>query len=347
MKQIGVVIDDQFTKITVERYFKFIDTKYLVYSSSGPDLDGNVRICVIKIDDDNSALAIENIEEWEIVKKLIIELVNDNKMGNPLPIEDKNYFELEGIIIKGEKPLRLPSAVMPYLSMNSKEFDVPISSLEEIEIALEKKVNSLKEMNENLTNLMDEVDEEIDKVEVEDPLEATMEIILPTKSMVFKDKEEKEPSKLKKIFNKIKEEVKEIDGENKEEIKKTEEDKFKLPEPISLAEVFEKNEFDKESVPSIPEANIEILELKKKEETTQPGFDILQEEKTNKKINKNVKKENNNSVGFKINDQEEDYKELYEMEKIRIKTLEETVEHLENELKSNKEILSKIKTIVE
>lgn len=215
MKNINLVINGVKQNVTIERYFKIIDKSYVIYSIDSADADGNVKVFVAKVSDNLEVLPIDTQEEWDKVKNTIVGIVNDNKECNKLEVEDLNYQLLENLEITDAKALRLPVAVMPYLSANMPEFNN--IKLEEQEQALEAKTESLKEMNADLTNLMNDVNQEFaktentleePKVEVvsndipsdskkEDTLEATMEIIMPSNQNT-ESKDEKEEHKKKK-----------------------------------------------------------------------------------------------------------------------------------------------------
>ena len=254
MKNINLIIDGELQTVKVERYFKNMDHAYIIYSIDEPDTDGNVKIFIAKIKNHNQVLLIDTQEEWNEIKSLIVGIVSDNKEENKLDIEDLNYKVLENLEIASTaiKALRLPVAVMPYLSANMPNFNN--FELIEQECALEEKTETLKEINANLTTLMNEMSKEFsisenlgeNNSQKESELEATMEIIMPSKITIDKENAEQEENKnkkgkfsLKSLFgkketldeNKIEEEKQETTMEQLSEqiVHETE-----LPKPVEL-----------------------------------------------------------------------------------------------------------------
>lgn len=236
MRNIDLIIDNNPKTVQVERYFQLRGNCYLIYSMDGPDIDGNVRINVVKIKDHHEVLPIEMNDEWEEVKQTIVGIVNDNRECSKLSIKDLDISALQNITVTDAKALRLPAAVMPYLSANQPVFN----SLELTEKALDDKTESLKEMNEDLTNLMDSVGKEFgatgtitqyepennSSVNVEtstqdDKMEATMEIIMPTKQALVDENVKVADSKSKGHFN-----LKNLFGKKKE--KKSEDEEVEV-----------------------------------------------------------------------------------------------------------------------
>lgn len=108
MKKVELIINGTEQSVTVERYFKLDDQAYVIYSIEGPDADGNVKIFVAKVIDNQQVLPIDTQEEWDRVKNAIVGIVNDNKECNKLGVEDLNYHLLENLEITDAKALRLP-----------------------------------------------------------------------------------------------------------------------------------------------------------------------------------------------------------------------------------------------
>lgn len=215
-----LMINDNSEVVQVERYFRALNNQYLIYSQDGADIDGNVRINVIKIDNDQ-VVPIEESTEWEALKEIIVDIVNDNRELSKLSVEDLDYQYLENLNVTNVQALRLPSAVMPYLSANQPDFN----SLELNEQQLDAKVEALKDMNQDLATMMDEVGKEFatttnqdEAGKVEEKMGATMEIIMPSKQMISETKEDKAVSKkekghfnLKNLFGKKKKKKEEVD----------------------------------------------------------------------------------------------------------------------------------------
>lgn len=217
MKNINLLINNSPKIVQVERYFLSRQNSYLIYSEDGQDLDGNVKIYVAKIINNNRVAPIELQDEWDAVKKDIIGIVNANKEQSNLLIQDMDYRILNNLEITSSKALRLPNSVMPYLRANQPEFNV--STIDQNERALAQKTISLQEMNQELKSLMNQVERQFDTMqtapeisnpEPKDPLEATMEVIMPTSAFNRTENEKedirKEKFSLKSLFGIKKEE---------------------------------------------------------------------------------------------------------------------------------------------
>lgn len=216
MKEINIKINGMDNLVKVQRYFSNEDGSYLIYSQDESDSDGNVKIYVAKVVDNNQVIAINTPEEWDRVKKTIVGIINDNKEFTKLDVQDLDSKVLNNLEITDVRALRLPNAVMQYLSANQPEFST--IDLSENEKALEEKTESLKNMNVELNTMLNNVQtstvasEEVSKEEVEEKtlensevtneekMSATMEIIMPTKQTIHNNNEE-HPKKKKGKFN--------------------------------------------------------------------------------------------------------------------------------------------------
>lgn len=318
MKNINLIIDGELQTVKVERYFKNMDHAYIIYSIDEPDTDGNVKIFIAKIKNHNQVLLIDTQEEWNEIKNLIVGIVSDNKEEIKLDIEDLNYKILENLEIDSTaiKALRLPVAVMPYLSANMPDFNN--FELIEQEYALEEKTEALKEINANLTTLMDEMSKEFSMSEnlvennspKENELEATMEIIMPSKITIDKENTENEESKkkkgkfsLKSLFGK-----KETLEEDKVEEEKTETiieqlseqivHETELPTPVELDPIVVEND---NIVLETADLNLENINMNDSLENKEQ--DLLVEPEINYIIeSNNVDLPQNMSAGFEFFD---------------------------------------------
>lgn len=379
MKTMKLMINGNLETVQVERYFRTLNNQYLIYSKDGADIDGNVRINVVKIENDQ-VVPIEEATEWETVKNTIVEIVNDNRELTKLSIEDLDYQHLDGLNVTAVQALRLPSAVMPYLSANQPDFN----SLEIKEKQLDAKVEALKDMNQDLATMMDEVGKEFsvatnqpEEATVEEKMGATMEIIMPSKQLVAEAKEaspspqkEKSHFNLKNLFGKKKNKEKEIEEEKvevKEEKISTEPEKEvqepKVEESISELPVVE------ESIPiesitpseieiattteSTPiEENVSVEEPIKSE--TDAGFDFFGQNQ-DVIIPGPIATEPINTMPVEIPDippveveepmeilelEEEKYKEMYEEEQKKVALLESQVQALNGNIKRLEETLT-------
>lgn len=217
MKEINIKINDIDTLVKVQRYFTNEDGSYLIYSQDESDADGNVKIYVTKVIDNNHVVAINTPEEWDKVKKTIVGIINDNKECTKLSIEDLDSKVLNNLEITEVRALRLPSAVIQYLSANQPEFST--IELNENEKELETKTESLKNMNDELNSMLNEI--QMPTVSPEDPtsveqqplenkeesaeekMGATMEIIMPTKQVVNENVEHPKKKKGKFSFKSL------------------------------------------------------------------------------------------------------------------------------------------------
>lgn len=270
MKSISLLIDNNPKIVQVERYFSSHGNAYLIYSENDRDQDGNVKIFVAKIEDNNKVVAIESDEEWTQVKKDIVEIVNDNKECTKLDVEDLDFSLLNNLEITSVKALRLPSAVMPYLSANQPQFSY--INLETQEQKLDDKTQKLKDINEDLTNLMGEVERQVTNTVKEEPsvdinheddkLSATMEIIMPSQSEVVKEPEKKEKFSIKNLFGKKKHEEKH-EEEKSLEIESPTNDPVESVNDVQIPTIVEETNLPQPTeLEPIPVANQNVLESK-------------------------------------------------------------------------------------
>lgn len=374
MKTIKLMVNGNSETVQVERYFRALNSQYLIYSKDGADIDGNVRINVVKIEN-NQAVPIDETTEWEAVKNVIVEIVNDNRELSKLSIEDLDYQSLENLNVTNKNALRLPSAVMPYLSANQPDFN----SLEVKEQQLDAKVEALKDMNQDLATMMDEVGKEFSvatnqtaEEKTEEKMGATMEIIMPSKQLVAEAKESKSaPQKekghfnLKNLFGKKKNKEKEEEVEEKtspavlDEFKEIQVDEpiKEVPEIEEIIPMESNTSFNTEIVSSIEPTpiveNISVEESEKPEIDT--GFDFFgqnQEVMTSEPIVEtpmtpmpvdipdipNIPMEEEPMEILEL--EEEKYKEMYEEEQKKVALLEAQVQALNGNIKRLEDTLT-------
>lgn len=382
MKTMKLMINGSSETVQVERYFRAMNNQYLIYSKDGADIDGNIRINVVKIEN-NQVVPIEETTEWEAVKNTIVEIVNDNRELTKLSIEDLDYQPLDGLNVTAVQALRLPSAVMPYLSANQPDFN----SLEIKEQQLDAKVEALKDMNQDLATMMDEVGKEFSvatnqtaEEKAEDKMGATMEIIMPSKQLVTESKantpvpqKEKGHFNLKNLFGKKKNKEKEIE-EKIEEPKesKVEESIPELPVVEESTPMESNISMETELTPSVDSnpivENVPVEESLKSEPTA--GFDFFGQ---NQDVitPEPIAIEPINPMPVEIPDipntpveveepmeilelEEEKYKAMYEEEQKKVALLESQVQALNGNIKRLEETLmqyqerfNKIKSIVD
>lgn len=119
-------------EVEVLRYFVMGEAKILLYTLGEKDDDGNVRLYATKIN--NKQTADLSDEEWTYVKASIRTIVNENREGKTLTVQDLDYNEVAGIVVENLKIFKLAGAILDDLSANKKEFKKPevvIPSFEE------------------------------------------------------------------------------------------------------------------------------------------------------------------------------------------------------------------------
>lgn len=250
MKDINIKINGIDNLVKIQRYFLSEDGSYLIYSQDESDSDGNVKIYVAKVIDNNQVIAINTPEEWDKVKKTIVGIINDNKECTKLDVQDLDYNVLSNLEVTEVRALRLPSAVMQYLSSNQPEFNT--IEIDDNAKLLEEKTENLKNINQEFDTFMNEmgnnvpeshdmsiepiipeapveIEKTVEAVEQdkEDKMSATMEIILPTKQPIHEETEE-HPKKKKGKFN-----FKSLFGiKEEDEAEKEKEADIKVEEPV-------------------------------------------------------------------------------------------------------------------
>ena len=348
MKSLSLIIDNNPSIVQVERYFLSHGNAYLIYSTNDKDVDGNVKIYVAKIDENQKVVTIDSSDEWDQIKKDIVNIVNDNKECCKLSVEDLDFSNLNNLEITSAKALRLPSAVMPYLSTNQPQFSH--LTLEQQEQKLDEKAQSLKEINQDLTALMGEVEKQFPQVPIESEevtpstnsdMEATMEIIMPnteTSDASTEAQETKEKFRFKNLFGKKKEKSIPV-VEQTEEIPVTPADtngtiveQTDLPEPTPI-----------EPIPVEEAASLEIPRLEK-QDIHQKTMDLI-----NTPVNENIDENNkeleieplekqdiyqrkidlaNSTSSENIEDSNTQVPEVEQLEQIELPTLPETDEEI-------------------
>ena len=156
-------------EIDVIRYFENNDSKYLIYSLNEPIGDGYIKLYASKILDDNGYI-ITNEEEWDLVKKIIKEVIKSNHEGTELNIFDLNETELEDVVLQDTRVFKLQGNLVNLLSDNKKV--VKHAEKEEVtvieDIDVEQNYQELYEeqikLNKDLTGQLNNYKYKLDKI---------------------------------------------------------------------------------------------------------------------------------------------------------------------------------------
>lgn len=126
MESIKLIINGESKEVNVVRYFELNGNKYLIYSLNEIDMQGYIKLYIIKVEMDNAtgtdnALSIVDEQEWTNLKDEIKKIVRDNHVGT-LNVDDLNYKKIEGLIVNDNKVFKLPEKLLSDLSSNKKTF---------------------------------------------------------------------------------------------------------------------------------------------------------------------------------------------------------------------------------
>ncbi len=171
MEKINVKIGNNDTDIDVLRYYEINSNKYLLFMNNNNFQETNTKIFVSKILKEKT-VNIEDEEEWNEIKNSIVGIVNDNKELTKLDILDLNTTQILNIEITSARALILPTNIIEYISANRPLFNSLNTGKD---AKLDEKTNDLRVMNQQLTNMMEEVENSISsEVKGEDELEIIM-----------------------------------------------------------------------------------------------------------------------------------------------------------------------------
>ena len=122
------LLDSKGVPFSLVRYFNLNNLQLLIYITNETlDEQGRSTIYISKIE--NHGVLSANVVpdgEWDIAKNIIKDIVNANKNGQPLPVVDLDYNNLEGIQINGSKALKLMSNYVELLKANQPIFEKAI-----------------------------------------------------------------------------------------------------------------------------------------------------------------------------------------------------------------------------
>lgn len=120
------ILTDKGTSISLVRYFMLNSKQFLIYSDAneGVDEQGHLTIHIseIRISDHIIADVVAD-EDWENLKNIIKAIVNSNKNNQPLPVEDLNYNNIDGVNVIGSKALKLMANYVDLLKLNQPMFE--------------------------------------------------------------------------------------------------------------------------------------------------------------------------------------------------------------------------------
>ena len=105
--------------IVTIRYFKFSGSNYLIFTKNEIDEAGYQKLYISKINNMVGNAIMDEVE-WNLVRDTIKVIAKSNKEGTPLPIEDLEETQLNGIQIIGQKPFKLTASSVALLGANKK-----------------------------------------------------------------------------------------------------------------------------------------------------------------------------------------------------------------------------------
>lgn len=155
------------------RYFEAENNQYLLYSLNEIDEVGYVKLYASKILE-NSAISIEDEQEWSFVKEVIKEIVRNNRDGVDPEINDLDESNLDNVLVEDSRVFKLQGNLVNLLMENKKVVSNFVSESFEEEIDNDvlmvdnEEIEEPSEVNYSLES--EEVNEEIPEVtEYEEP----------------------------------------------------------------------------------------------------------------------------------------------------------------------------------
>ena len=115
------ILTDKGTSINLVRFFMLNGKKFLIYSNvnDGADEQGRLTIHISEINNSDNILAnAVSDEDWDAVKNVIKGIVNANKNGQSLPVEDLDYNTIDGVNIIDNRSLKLMANYVDLLKLN-------------------------------------------------------------------------------------------------------------------------------------------------------------------------------------------------------------------------------------
>lgn len=150
------------------RYFEAENNQYLLYSLNEIDEVGYVKLYASKILE-NSAISIEDEQEWSFVKEVIKEIVRNNRDGVDPEINDLDESNLDNVLVEDSRVFKLQGNLVNLLMENKKVVSNFVSESFEEEIDNDvlmvdnEEIEEPSEVDYSLEN--EEVNEEIPEVE--------------------------------------------------------------------------------------------------------------------------------------------------------------------------------------
>lgn len=150
------------------RYFEAENNQYLLYSLNEIDEVGYVKLYASKILE-NSAISIEDEQEWSFVKEVIKEIVRNNRDGVDPEINDLDESNLDNVLVEDSRVFKLQGNLVNLLMENKKVVSNFVSESFEEEIDNDvlmvdnEEIEEPSEVNYSLES--EEVNEEIPEVE--------------------------------------------------------------------------------------------------------------------------------------------------------------------------------------
>lgn len=150
--------------IEVIRYFVNNDIEYLIYSLNETDSSGYTKLYASKIIG-NKACIITDEEEWNIIKKIIKEIIKNNRDGESLSVIDLNESNLDDIYLQDTRVFKLQGNLVNLLSDNKKveQKNNDLDEIEEIELNYEELFKNEQEKNKQLELELESLKEELTK----------------------------------------------------------------------------------------------------------------------------------------------------------------------------------------
>ena len=150
------------------RYFEAENNQYLLYSLNEIDEVGYVKLYASKILE-NSAISIEDEQEWSFVKEVIKEIVRNNRDGVDPEINDLDESNLDNVLVEDSRVFKLQGNLVNLLMENKKVVSNFVSESFEEEIDNDvlmvdnEEIEEPSEVDYSLES--EEVNEEIPEVE--------------------------------------------------------------------------------------------------------------------------------------------------------------------------------------
>ena len=146
------------------RYFVNNDIEYLIYSLNETDSSGYTKLYASKIIG-NKACIITDEEEWNIIKKIIKEIIKNNRDGESLSVIDLNESNLDDIYLQDTRVFKLQGNLVNLLSDNKKieQKNNDLDEIEEIDLNYEELFKNEQEKNKKLELELESLKEELNK----------------------------------------------------------------------------------------------------------------------------------------------------------------------------------------